>query len=898
MARPASGRRSLLAAVTVTAALAATVVGAPPATASDTLPWEGESAKGANQPYQHGYSATTLLDWDPRTDTDADRLRARIPLQRRADADPATQRDPALPAETQMLTLAGDYGNAFFESHPYTNEFSQYLFNYWQYTDAYASWHGMPTEGVPEEYYDPAAEWTQRWFEFGAINLPNPGYTNAAHKNGARSLGTVFFSDNDRGPQSYSELLVRDGNGDFPAARKLAEVADYFGFDGYFINQEQSRVAAEDVDDYMDFLAALRAEGLYVQWYDSVDAGTGEKLYENEFTERNAPFVQNDDRGPLADSIFLNYWWDHEKLTDSADYAESVGVNPRTQVFAGVEAGMYQFDQPYDLRDNLGEDGTPMNAIATLGADFVHSDYEYKTDDDKQAAVFDRERRWWTGTATGTGSAAEGEWPGISSYIAERTAVTGSTFATTFNTGHGLGYWRDGVPAGEQEWGNIGIQDTPVTWQWWFQGDGADGLKADYDYGPDYTAAERFDYRPIGAFEGGSSLAVSGELAGDAVLRLYKTDLRVVDGSQVELTYAGASADDAEMSLALTLESDEDEPVRVPIEQSEKSGAAGGGWRTATVDLSAYAGETVSTLGLGLTPGAGPIDDFQVNLGALTLTDGADHTPDAPTGFHIEQALTATDELYLGWDLDDYEDVVRYDVYADGEYLGGVYDDNLYAKHFTGAKGTLQLVAVGKDGSKSAPATIEYDFTRGPGDVTARASEAGTVTVAWDEPVSSGGVVTLAAEDGDRSGYRRSIVLEPGNGETSATFRHTPADGGAFVATVDPTGAGSTVAATGGFADTEIEPYPKSAVELSGTSLRLTQPTLADWHTLTVYENGEPIPFDTTYSQGERDRMIRGRTTLEALSVTLSSADSKVTAEIEDYAGNRAETTLREGGAD
>ncbi|GAA2120579.1 endo-beta-N-acetylglucosaminidase [Streptomyces synnematoformans] len=884
MTRPVPRRRSLLAAVTVTAALAATAVGTPAATASDTLPWEGESAKGPNQPYQHGYSATTLLDWDPRTDTDAGRLRARIPLQPRADADPATQRNPALPAETRMLTLAGDYGNAFFESHPYTNEFSQYLFSYWQYTDAYASWHGMPTEGVPEEYYDPAAEWTQRWFEFGAVNLPNPGYTDAAHKNGARSLGTVFFSDHDRGPQSYSELLVRDGNGGFPAARKLAEVARYFGFDGYFINQEQSRVAAEDVDDYMDFLAALRAEGLYVQWYDSVDAGTGEKLYENEFTERNAPFVQNDARGPLADSIFLNYWWNSEKLTDSARYAESVGVNPRTQVFAGVEAGKYQFDQPYDLRDNLGEDGAPMNAVATLGADFVHSDYAHKTDDDKQSKVFDRERRWWTGTATGTGPAGDGEWPGVSSQIAERTAVTGSTFATTFNTGHGLGYWRDGVRAGGQEWGNIGIQDTPVTWQWWFQGDGADGLEADYDYGPDYTPADRFDYRPLGAFEGGSSLAVSGELTGDAVLRLHKTDLRLEEGSRAELTYAGPSAGDADVSLALVLASDPSKTVRVPIEHS---GPAGGGWRTATVDLSAYAGETVSTLGLGLAPQAGPIDDFQVNLGALTVTDGAEHTPDAPTGFHVEQALTATDELYLGWDLDDYEDVVRYDAYADGEYLGGVYDDNLYVKHFTGTRGTLRLVAVGKDGSKSGAATLPYDFTRGPGDVAARASEDGTVTVAWDKPVPPGSVVTLSGAYED--------TLRPGHGRTSVTFRDTPVDGGDFVATVAPARGGTPVAATGAFADTEIEPYPTSAVELSGTSLRLTQPTLADWHTLTVYENGEPIPFDTTYSQGERDRMIRGRTTLDALSVTLSAADSTVTAVIEDYAGNRAETVLREG---
>src|SRR5699024_5520461 len=105
-------------------------------------------------------------------------------LQKRAAPCAEAQRDPSLPAGTQSLVLAGDYGNAFFESHPYTDVFAQHVFEYWQYTDVHASWHGMASRGTPSELYDPEAEWTERWFEFGAINLPNPGYTDAAHRNG------------------------------------------------------------------------------------------------------------------------------------------------------------------------------------------------------------------------------------------------------------------------------------------------------------------------------------------------------------------------------------------------------------------------------------------------------------------------------------------------------------------------------------------------------------------------------------------------------------------------------------------------------------------------------------------------------------------------------------------
>ena len=162
------------------------------AKASDTLPYLGESARGENQPYQHGYRAEDFLDWSPETDPYSEYMRAQIPLQNRNEAFASTQANPDLSSETQWFTLAGDYGNAFFDSYPYTNEFSQYLFNFWQYTDYYGSWHGMPTEEVPYEMYEDERgvtdAWKNRKFEFGLVNMPNPGYTNAAHKNGVLSI--------------------------------------------------------------------------------------------------------------------------------------------------------------------------------------------------------------------------------------------------------------------------------------------------------------------------------------------------------------------------------------------------------------------------------------------------------------------------------------------------------------------------------------------------------------------------------------------------------------------------------------------------------------------------------------------------------------------------------------
>ncbi|TDC65328.1 endo-beta-N-acetylglucosaminidase [Micromonospora sp. KC207] len=856
------------------------------AAASDTLPWEGVAAKGANQPYQHGYTSADLLRWTPESDLFGDMTRARVPLQPRVAPLKATQADPKLDPAVQQLTLAGDYGNAFFESYPYNNEFSAYLFNYWQYTDYYAAWHGMPTEGVPEELYDPKLDWRQKWFEFGMLNLPNSGYTNAAHKNGVKSLGCIFFSENDRGTQTYTEMLVQDENGDYPVARKLVELARWYGFDGYFINQEEPFVAVPDLPRYKAFLKVLRDSGLYVQFYDSVDTITGLRVYQNEFNSQNSPFVRDPELGDVSDSMFLNYWWNKAKLTLSRDHARLRGLDPRRVVFAGLEAGAFQFDQPYNLDDNLDANGVPMNGIATLGADFVHSDMADKENDAKQWQAYDRERRWWTGSSTG-GADDTAYWKGISSYITERSTISGTTFDTTFNTGHGLEYVEKGAVSNPAEWSNINIQDHPVTWQWNISapGDGTPVLGVDYDYGPRYTRAGRFSYQQVGAYEGGSSLVLTGDLAADNYLKLYRTNLSVTDKSKLGITYRKVSADDAsQLRAAVTFADDPHTVVHLPI---EASGARTVGWTKASLDLSMYAGRTIVTLGLVVAAGPATIEDYQLNVGRMTLTDGESHVPPTPTGFHIRAALTGTDELELGWNLDDYDTVAEYAVYDNGMYLGGIYDDVLYVKRFTGQKGTLELRAVGHDGSVSEPAIIRYDFRRAPGDVKATAAADGSVTVTWPKAAPGARVRLESAYSGTRT-----VREVTSTDATSATLTGVPTTGGHYLVTVSH-GNATPVSYRGEFADTHVEAYPTALVTVTGNVFRFRTPWTADWYKLHVKEDGVAKMFATTYSSGAKPYIIRGRTTLAALTVIMDRLDSEVTVTIEDYAGNTTTTVVR-----
>ncbi|MDB6874703.1 hypothetical protein PMT39_07790 [Bifidobacterium longum] len=352
-------------------------------------------------------------------------------------------------------------------------------------------------------------------------------------------------------------------------------------------------------------------QGIYIQWYDSATYPGGGVGYQDMFNGSNSPYVQDTDKGKISDSIFLNYWFSGNMLKDSAAHAESFGIDPKYAVFAGIESGQKKFDSIGSnagyMNVNLDDTGKPYVSLAALGADFVSRELgdDKKVYPKYQNQVFDRERRLWTGSSTGEkgttdiadnyiddGTSNDG-WKGFASQIAECSVVGGSMFSTSFNTGHGL-EWRDGGErTSDQQWGNINLQDILPTWQWWIDAD-SDPLQADFDYGKDYEEVPRFKYTKVGGYEGGDSLVLSGKLSNDNTIRLYKTDLDVAAGSKIDLTYNKLNSDDSKLQLGLIL-ADDPETV-VPVDVTD--GSAGNGWKTASVDLSQYAGKKIATLKL------------------------------------------------------------------------------------------------------------------------------------------------------------------------------------------------------------------------------------------------------------------------------------------------------------
>ena len=730
--------------------------------AGDTLPYTGESALAGNEPTSHGYRAEDLLSWDPATDPDAELLRARVPLQERIAPVAATQANPTLDPQVEYLTLAGDYGNAFFGGTSYTNEFSEYVFNFWQYIDYYAPWHGQTTAATPFELWDSQGEregtsnWEKRAFEFGMMNLPNAAYTNAAHKNGVLSLGCIFLP---RAYQSWRTLIQRDAEGNFPYADKLVEIAEYYGFDGWFVNLEGSdSPSGQAKTELQAMLAYMREKGQYIQYYNA--GGSIDTSFLN---------------SGAADSFFKDYGWSTSGAkNETAQYGYEA-------VFGGFEAGGARWSgSGQGNYSKLWSNGEIVCSIATLGTDFVHAgiDEDFgnylelrRETDDFQWMSAVRERMWFTGssgdpTDSSTHANAEvgvssNKMPGIASLVTERSVISGDTFYTNFNTGHGLLYAVDGTVSNDHEWANISIQDILPTWQFWFETEGT-ALKAEYDYGTGYrkgldaswdkgvlvegsTTYGEFDFDQVDPYHGGSSLAIYGGMDADNFLHLYKTALDVTEDSNFNITFRKTSADDVAMSLGVVFAKDidaETDTYTVTEFQLENTTAVGD-WTTANVDLSTYAGEQIAMIGLYFR---GTAEDYQMHLGRIEYLSGRDLTPAAPENLTIDKAYDSG-EMVISWDLGDYDTVKQYNVYAvvGGEelYMGGIYDEIYYIKNIYDMTGevTIKVTAVGADGSESEAATAVYDYTKAVTGLTVTPAD-GTLTVGFN-PVETAAEITV-----------------------------------------------------------------------------------------------------------------------------------------------------------
>ena len=640
--------------------------------AADFPKMTGNQARKDNQPKFSGYRVWDIRDWTPESDPGSEYLTAKVPLQKRNEQFRDTQVNPELDNKAEIMFMSEDYGNAFVDGMMYNNSFGYYPLSFWQYTDYFSPWHGAVTATTPEDLYDPAFEgshprgWETRYFEFGVLNIPNPSYTNAAHKNGVKSIAVIYFDQYFRQGQTINELFVKDANGKYPVAEKLIEMAEYFGYDGYFFNAEEA-VEERFREDKKLFLKTLTDAGLYTQYYDTNSNMNSSKMSYLR-TDLDGDGVQE----RIQNSVFVNYGWPGNLNYSGMnfDFIEKNDIDPFKEVFYGVEANQGGFHGGHPTTRNitqLYEEGTnnPRASIALFSpSDYYHRaiGWDKLADADYQWMVEERARLYFSGVLgdpTDTGNKPgtsrkdvflddTSSWVGVADFTSERSVIKGSNFYTTFNIGRGMEYFTEGKVTGKDQWGNINIQDIPLTWQWWIDASDKDNkIKMDFDFGKAETRRDinkeiiETPFEQIGAYDGGSSLVAYGDIKGKNVVNLWKTDLDVNNNSKAEITYRRNSGENVDIKLGLRFKDNAKELVELDINTDKLNE-----WTTSTVDLSEYNGRSIAAISLIFD---GDSDDYQINFGKFAIKDN-DNKPNKPEGFTVNHAYT-NDEMQVGWDI-------------------------------------------------------------------------------------------------------------------------------------------------------------------------------------------------------------------------------------------------------
>ncbi|XP_055328194.1 cytosolic endo-beta-N-acetylglucosaminidase-like [Paramacrobiotus metropolitanus] len=172
------------------------------------------------------------------------------------------------------------------------------------------------------------------YFSHNLVTIPPTGWINAAHKNGVSVFGT-FITEWDDGKAIWQRLL-NDENLLTRVASLLVQIADYYGFEGWLINIENS-IEPENVDQVVNFLRLLHQRSrlvchrpqkpLSVIWYDSITI-KGSLKWQNCLNEENMKFFH------VVDGIFLNYNW---SLSDLAKAKKTATPYRKYDVFVGVD---------------------------------------------------------------------------------------------------------------------------------------------------------------------------------------------------------------------------------------------------------------------------------------------------------------------------------------------------------------------------------------------------------------------------------------------------------------------------------------------------------------------------------------------------------------------------------
>ena len=615
-----------------------------------------------------------LLKWEPGAREDDAINRSSVELAKRYRGHVVNEKankDAKVEALANTNSKAKDHASVGGE------EFKAYAFDYWQYLNSMVFWEGL---------------------------VPTPDVIDAGHRNGVPVLGTLFFnwSNSIADQEKFAAALQQDEDGTFPIARKLVDMAKYYGFDGYFINQETTGDIVTPLGKKMrDFMLYTKEYSAQVNhpvkysWYDAMTYEYG-RYHEDGLGEYNYQFMEKEGDKVPADHFFANFNWTKEKNDYSVTMAQWLGRS-QYDVFAGMElqqGGSYKTKVKWDAL--FDEKGKLRLSLGLFAPDTITSLGKTGEDYHKNENIF---FTGYQGDPTGQ-KPEDKDWYGIANLVADRTPAVGRTFTTSFNTGHGKKWFVDGKVSKDSEWNYRSVSGILPTWRWWQTSSGTK-LQADYDFED--------------AYNGGNSLKFAGNLAENTNqdVRLYSTKLEVTDKTKLRVAHKGGKGSKVYVEFATQ------KNYTYGGENARKELTLTDDWTKDEFDLGELAGQKI--YGIKLTfENTAAVGDYQFNLGELTVTDNQE-APQAPTALTVaKQSLKNAQEAEAIVQFTGNKDADFYEVYEkDGDtwrLLTGSSATTIYlpkvsrSSSATGASQELKVVAVGKNGLRSEAATTNFDW--------------------------------------------------------------------------------------------------------------------------------------------------------------------------------------------
>jgi endo-beta-N-acetylglucosaminidase D len=565
-----------------------------------SVKWLGARPVMPTMPAKPVFTVAQLLNWNPATDADAPFNVATVPLQSRINVPSGLKAN----ANSRIGQGGVQALDTYAGNRPQGGSGSVYTFTYWQYLEESVYWGGI-----------------------SSINIvpPTGEMIDNAHRNGVPILGTVFFP-----PLVYGgnynwvrNFLTKVGD-TFPAADKLIEMAGYYGFDGWFINQETEGGNAADAATMRDLIRYIRLNSnLKVTWYDSMTE-SGLIQWQDQFNTNNDWYMrhnystgqQNNTGALIADSIFIDFSNDPSTLltSNSRSHAQTLALDPY-KVWTGIEAEAEDFRSSTAARIKMSKifpDGA--NHITSVG---IYKPLKYAT----QLADQDL---FWTGPSGDprdtSGTVGTGAWRGVAHNIAERSAITSLPFATHFCIGRGSNFYNHGAIVKPGAWWNRALQSILPTWRWIVTSTGT-------KLAPELWSGD--------SYRGGGCLRVSGRLDATNTLRLFLTELPATANTRLKITFKreGLSGVDSLMQVGVgTLGS--------PFTFYPVGACAIDGWNQTTINLSAHAGTNLTALALRFDSGT-TVDPYEIRIGEIVIYDDTAPAPEPPANI---QALDV-----VGW---------------------------------------------------------------------------------------------------------------------------------------------------------------------------------------------------------------------------------------------------------